>query len=62
METAESYIGSNGTPGVIGLDALNRLRAEGYDDDLIQIMAMAENLTFGPKAKESLIENSTSFN
>ena len=54
METAQSYIGRKGIPNVLGLDALNRLREAGYDDDLIQIMAMAEGLEFGEKAKESL--------
>ena len=49
-----SFIGEKGTPGVIGLNALNRARTWGYSDDTIKAMLAEEKLGLGWKAAASL--------
>ncbi len=50
----KTFIGENGDPGMIGLQALNRARTWGYTDDQIKIMLAEEKLGLGWKAAASL--------
>jgi len=52
--TLASFIGPQGNPGTIGLNALNAARDFGYSDEKIKEMLKEENLGLGKKAKESL--------
>jgi hypothetical protein len=49
-----SFIGSDGAYPTIGLTAVNRARSAGLSDSSIKDMALEENLSFGPRAKETL--------
>ncbi len=49
-----SFIGEKGTPGIIGLEALNRARTWGYTEDMIKSMLAEEKLGLGWKAAASL--------
>lgn len=49
-----SFIGEQGTEGLVGLKALNRARSWGYTDDMIKSMLAEEKLGLGWKAAASL--------
>jgi hypothetical protein len=50
----QSFIGEEGTPGMVGLAALDRARTYGYTDEMIKSMLAKEKLGVGWKAAVSL--------